>query len=72
MLPQEHLDDIFFDDIGLKGHFVVAVLALRLDWLQYRRLLHLHDGTNWGNLPHLLSRRDQSVFWHLGFAVARL
>lgn len=70
MPPQEYLDDILFDDIRPQGHFMVAVLALRLDRLQYCGLLHLHDRTDRCNIPHLLSRRYESLFWHLGFAVA--
>ncbi len=45
-------------------------MALRLDRLHNRRHLHLHDRSDWCNLPYLFSRGQQSVFRYLGGPLA--
>lgn len=50
---------------------MVAVMDLRLGRLFYRCLLHLFDGKNWSDLPYLVSRCHESIFWHMGFFMAR-
>ena len=37
---------------------MVAVVALRVDWLRFLRYLHLHDRTHRRNLSHTFSRRQ--------------
>lgn len=64
----EYLDDIFFHD--RQWALLVAVMALRLDWLCHRCLFHLRNGPYWSYLSYQLSRRQQSFFRHLGFPVA--
>jgi len=51
---------------------VVAIMALRLDRLQHRRLLHLHDRPHRRSLPHLVPRRRAIKLRYLGRTLARL
>ena len=50
--------------------FLVAVVALCMDWLHHCRDLYLHDGTNWRNVPYQFSGRKQGFIRHLGVFVA--
>ena len=49
---------------------MVAIMALRMDWLRYSGNLHLYDWTHRRNIPYSVSSRQQSLFWHLGFSLA--
>jgi len=52
----QHLDDlVFYDRFGRS--LLVAIMAVRLDWLLYRRYLHLLDWSNWSDVSHFVPRR---------------
>lgn len=51
----EHLDDFVLYD--RQRPFLVAVMAMRLDWLHYFGYFHLHDWTNRRDVPYQLSSR---------------
>lgn len=64
------MDDLLVQHSGRL--VLVAVLALCLGRLCYRRLLVLHDWTHRCNIPHLVSSREQELVRYLGIAVAGL
>lgn len=64
------MDDIVFDDH--RWAVMVAIMALRLDWIHHIRHVHLHDRSDRRYLPYQLSRCRSSILWYLGFALARL
>lgn len=66
----EHLDDIVV--YGRQWSLMVAIMALRMDWIRHSSQLHMHDWTHWRNLPYPVSRRCQGVFRHLGVPLACL
>ena len=64
----EHMDDKL--NPSRQWTFLVAVMAVCLDWIHHCRYLYLHDGTNWRNVPYQLSGREQGFVRHLGLVVA--
>ncbi len=52
----EHMDDCL--DASCERPFLVAVLALRVDWIHHLWDFHLHDWTDWRDIPHQFSRRQ--------------
>jgi hypothetical protein len=65
----EHLDDSQLHDQWRRLE-LVAVVDMRMAWLYHRRLLHLHDWKNWGNVPHRVSSGLQIIIWYLGSTMA--
>ena len=47
-------------------------MALRLDWLYYRRDLYMYDWSNWIYVPYQLSGRHSSFFRDMGELMAGL
>jgi hypothetical protein len=74
LVQHQHLDDRLRDDQPFlrEWHILVAIVALRMDWLHDCCLFHLHDGTDWRDLSHQLSSRGESFLWYLGFPMASL
>lgn len=66
----EHMDDILLHDH--RRALLVAVLAVRLDRLLFRRLFHLRNRANRRNLPHRIPRHSPFVIRHLGIPMACL
>ena len=66
----EHMDDLLVDDYG--GALLVAIVALRVDRLLFRRLFHLLHWPHRRNLPHSIPRRRPGLVRHLGLAMASL
>ena len=66
----EHMDDKL--NSGCQWSFMVAVVALCLDWIHHLGNLHLYDWADWRDIPYLFPRCQQSFLWHLGLSVACL
>ncbi len=64
----EYLDGIVVDDH--RWAVMVAVLALRLDWIHHIRHLHLHDRSDRRYVPYQLPRPHSSIVRDLGLALA--
>ena len=69
-MASEYLDDIVFYDQWRQWNSLVAILALRLDWVYYRSMLHLQHWPDWRNISHLFSRCLSSFIRHMGLALA--
>lgn len=68
LLQHKHLDDFQFH--GCRRPVLVAVMALRLDRLQHRRVLRLPHGKNWCDISYWLSCSQPFLLWYLGFSLA--